>query len=342
MLENVSVVAQLDSPYKSRLGFTRIARRVASWVAFEGRPHTTKGQWFNPVVFGLLRTMSAVPGNAKLDRPIFVTGLGRSGTTILGKIFSAHPQVGFLNEPKAMWSLIEPDSDVCADYVPSGGRFRFDASDASDAKAQLARRLFSRYLSMVGAKRLVDKYPELIFRLDYVRALMPDAKLVFITRHGRDACQSIALWSTRKGKNIDSDTSQSEDWWGRDGVKWRYLMDELVKPDPRYANIAQINESELTEVERAAIEWLVTTEAGLDWEQQNPGQLIRVVYENLAQQPATVIPEMLSACELDPDEDLQAYAEEVLNPPPVRENPQLQGGVKEAFDRVLIRAGYQT
>lgn len=335
------MVAQLDDPYKSRLGAARIARRVASWAMFEGRPHTTKGQWFNPVVFGLLRTMSAVPGKPSLDRPIFVTGLGRSGTTILGKLFSAHPDVGFLNEPKAIWSLIAPDSDVCADYVASGGRFRLGANDASQTKSQLAHRLFSRYLSMVGAKRLVDKYPELVFRLDFVRALLPDAKLVFITRHGRDACQSIALWSTRKGTNSDSPDEQTEDWWGRDGVKWRYLMDELVKPDSRYAGIAGLEENGLSEVERAAIEWLVTTEAGLDWEQDNPGQIIRVVYEELATDPQTVIPAMLTACELSIDQDLLDYAGEVLNPPPLREDPELCDEIKQQFDRVLVRAGYE-
>ncbi len=336
------MVAQLDSPYKSRLGAARIARRVASWAVFEGRPHTTRGQWFNPVVFGLLRTMSAVPGTSSLDRPIFVTGLGRSGTTILGKIFSAHPEVGFLNEPKAIWSLIAPDSDVCADYVSSGGRFRLGAADASEKKSQLARRLFSRYLTMVGAKRLVDKYPELVFRLDFVRALLPDAKLVFITRHGRDACQSIALWSTRKGKNADTSDAETEDWWGRDGIKWRYLMDELVKPDPRYAEIAGLDESSLTEVERAAVEWLVTTEAGLDWDEQNPGQIIRVVYEDLANDPQTAIPAMLSACELSLDDDLLGYASEVLNPPPLREDPELCEPIKRQFDRVLQRAGYDS
>lgn len=335
------MVAQLDDPYKSRLGAARIARRVASWAMFEGRPHTTKGQWFNPVVFGLLRTMSAVPGKPTLDRPIFVTGLGRSGTTILGKLFSAHPDVGFLNEPKAIWSLIAPDSDVCADYVESGGRFRLSANDASTEKSQLAHRLFSRYLSMVGAKRLVDKYPELVFRLDFVRALLPDAKLVFITRHGRDACQSIALWSTRKGRNSDSQDEQTEDWWGRDGVKWRYLMDELVKPDSRYADIAGLDESKFSEVERAAVEWLVTTEAGLDWEQGNPGQIIRVVYEDLANDPQTVIPAMLTACELSIDQDLLDYASEVLNPPPLREDPELCDQIKQQFNRVLVRAGYE-
>jgi len=334
------MVAQLDNPYKSRLGGRRIARRLASWALFEGRPHTTKGQWFNPAVFTLLKTMSVLPGKPQLDRPIFVTGLGRSGTTILGKIFSAHPQVGFLNEPKAIWSLIAPNSDVCADYIESGGLFRLDETDASEQQAELGRRLFARYLSLTCASRLVDKYPELVFRLDFVRALFPQSKLIFITRHGRDVCQSIALWSTRKGKNVENEKEQSEDWWGRNDVKWQYLMDELVKPDPRYAAIAAIGESGFSEVERAAVEWLVTTEAGLDWEAANPGEIIRVVYEELAQRPNEVIPAMLEACELPQDDDLLGYANEVLNPPPARENPELCEAVQTEFERVLIRAGY--
>lgn len=331
------MVAQLDDAYK-QLGKARSARRIASWALFEGRPHTTKGQSLNPAIFALLKTMGALPGQPSLDRPIFIVGLGRSGTTILGKLFSAHRDVGFLNEPKAIWSLIDPRTDVCADYVKSGGEFKLDASDVTYNMPNRAKRYFARYLSLVRATRLVDKYPELVFRLDYVRTLFPASKLVFITRNGRDACQSITQWSVRKGRETSVDT---EDWWGRNNIKWHYLKAQLLAADARYHDLAAIDDADLQEVDRAAIEWAVTTEAGLDWQSQHPDEMIRVVYEDLAADPQTVLPTLFQACELPASDSALQYACEVLSAPPERDEPQLHPTVSEHFTRVMVKAGYQ-
>ena len=43
------MVAQLDKEYVE-LSKERALKRFLSYLFFEGRPHTTKGQWFNPVV----------------------------------------------------------------------------------------------------------------------------------------------------------------------------------------------------------------------------------------------------------------------------------------------------
>jgi len=94
------MVAQLDKEYVE-LSKERALKRFLSYLFFEGRPHTTKGQWFNPVVFALLRLLAKLPGDKSLNKPVFITGLGRSGTTVLGLIMSVHKDLGYLNEPKA-------------------------------------------------------------------------------------------------------------------------------------------------------------------------------------------------------------------------------------------------
>ncbi len=101
------MIAQIDREYLS-YGFARTARRLASYGLYEGRPLTTKGRFINPLVFTWLNILAALPGEPVVRQPIFITGLGRSGTTILGILLSVHREVGYLNEPKALWHVIDP------------------------------------------------------------------------------------------------------------------------------------------------------------------------------------------------------------------------------------------
>ncbi len=99
--------AQLDSLY-IRTRPTKAVSRLISYALFEGRPLTTRGRWINPLVFALSGTLKTLPQIKKVKKPIFIIGMGRSGTTILGVVMSMHRDVGFLNEPKALWHSIYP------------------------------------------------------------------------------------------------------------------------------------------------------------------------------------------------------------------------------------------
>ncbi len=90
------MIAQIDREYLT-YGLGRAARRIASYVLYEGRPLTAKGRFINPFVFAWLRMLATLPGTSKVYRPIFITGLGRSGTTILGILLSLHRDVGYVN-----------------------------------------------------------------------------------------------------------------------------------------------------------------------------------------------------------------------------------------------------
>lgn len=345
------MVAQLDPAYR-RLGPGRVIRRLASWALFEGRPHTTSGQWANPAIFAFLKTLKAFPGQPRIDRPVFVVGLGRSGTTILGKILSAHEDVAFLNEPKAIWSMVDPATDICGDYVSEGGRFVLRSTDVDDAKKTIAHKLFGRYLKLMGERRLVDKYPELIFRLEFVRSIFGDARFVLITRNGMDACQSISNWSVRKGSTAKRSSAQSsgaqssganpqlEDWWGRDNIKWHYLCDELIRSNTRYQDLATLDLDALSSVNRAALEWLITTETGLEQYENDPGDMTLIKFEDLVQDPNGSIKNLLRGCDLPPSQRVLDYAHEVLTPAPDYPALDLHPNIQVHFERVMKRAGY--
>lgn len=329
------MVAQIDRTYL-HFGTGRAARRLASYALFEGRPLTTRGRWFNPVVFGLLRSLAALPGEPRVDAPLYITGLGRSGTTILGTILSVHRDVGFLNEPKAMWHVVDPRQDLNGNYCASGGRYRLGADDAPPAARLRARRIFARYLALTGGRRLVDKYPELIFRADYVRAIFPDARFIFITRSGVDAVASVVAWSQRLGV---SRGGVVEDWWGRDDLKWRYLCEQVLLPDPDYAAAHPACAPDLDHENRAALEWIATMREGL--RQQRLGGALRFIrYENLLAEPERELRGLLGFCGLADDPAVYEFARQKLHDNPAKGWPRLHPGVASLFAQTMQALGY--
>lgn len=330
------MIGQLDKTY---LNYSKrsIAHRLVSYFLFEGRPHTTKGQWINPIVKVFLRTLASIPGSPQPDRPIYITGLGRSGTTILGKILSLHSQVGFLNEPKMMWALADPKTDVCADYEQGRGRFALNADDVPVGAAAKVQRILSRYASLTGIKRPLDKYPEFIFRTEYLKQILPNAKIVFISRNGNDAVESVAHWSQNKGVDVGE---RVDDWWGRGDVKWQYLCDQIIKVDPAYAAIDSSQLESLDHLNRAALEWVITMRQGMAAVAAMPGEIYHIKYENLVDAPEQEMTKLMEACELPLSEDVLSYSKEVLYVRPRKDKPQLEESISALFDETMTMLGY--
>ncbi|VAW65693.1 hypothetical protein MNBD_GAMMA09-3263 [hydrothermal vent metagenome] len=330
------MIAQIDSKY-SRYGLNKVIKRLVSYTLFEGRPHTTKGQWFNPVVFLLLRILNKIPCAQKLKQPIFITGLGRSGTTILGIMLSLHKDVGFLNEPKAIWRTIDSMHDINGDYIQNGGKFRLTKKDVTDDARKISSRIFSHYLSTVRAHRLVDKYPELIFRINYLLELFPDAKIIFISRNGADATHSINLWSKRLGVEVKG---RIDDWWGRDDIKWHYLRDQIILKDPDYSSIKESSSLDLDHINRAALEWVITMREGLKQLKLYPDSVIHIQYEALTKNPDQELHKLMKKCNLATDEKVIKYAKEKLYTNTPKDNPKLLPAIEKLFNETMAELGY--
>lgn len=333
------MIAQIDRDYM-RYGLVRTARRLLSYGLYEGRPLTTKGRFINPMVFAWLRTLAALPGKPMVDRPIFITGLGRSGTTILGILLSLHGKVGYLNEPKALWHVIDPRQDINGNYSLSKGRYHLTNADATEESKLHARRLFARYLRFNSAQRVVDKYPELIFRVNYVRALFPDARFIFITRSGADAAPSVVQWSKRLGVQTDSHT---DDWWGRDDIKWHYLRKQLILDDPAYSSVWAVATPDLDHLNRAALEWIVTMREGFKQQKIHGDDVIyRVSYEDLLADPVQQLERLQHWCGLTPDIAVTDYAQKRIFDNPSKTWPLLHPDVDVLFRETMIQLGYDT
>lgn len=332
------MIAQLDPLYlKTRP--TKALSRLISYAMFEGRPLTTRGQWINPLVFAHLRLEAHLPQPKPVRKPIFIVGTGRSGSTILGVVLSMHRHVGFLNEPKAMWQVIEPSGDVFGQYSPRHGRYVLDASDATAAVKRRARRIFGAYLLATGNTRLVDKFPELIFRVPFVKAIFPDARFLFLIRNGWETCSSIQSWSKRNGQSVGTET---HDWWGAAKRKWNLMLEQLAPAEPALVDIIEDLAGLSRHTDMAAVEWVVTMNAGLRAMEANPASFRMVRYESLVSNPRAELAQILDFCELDRDETFLSFGEQELRPSASHPPFDLAPAVRPSFENTMRLLGYGT
>ena len=331
------MVAQLDSSY-IRTRPWKIWSRIISYALFEGRPATTRGRWINPLVFAHFAVEKRLPIRGKIEKPVFILGTGRSGTTILGVVLSMHRDVGFLNEPKALWHAVHPDEDLVGSYSQSRAKYRLSASDATDDVIQSAHRLYNAYLSVSFARRVVDKYPELIFRIPFVKKIFPDAKFLFLTRNGWDTCHSIVNWSKRLGVKKDNET---HDWWGVNQRKWHLLINEIVMEHNDLSPYVNEMSAWTQQSDMAAVEWIVTMREGLSLLKQFPNDIQHVKYETLCSEPQKTMEKITEFLELDQNDELFfQYVNTVLQPPDVKNACSLNQKIVNPFFETMRELGY--
>ena len=331
------MVAQIDSNYiKTRP--TKLISRMISYLLFEGRPLTTRGRWINPLLFLLFAILKRIPKLKNVKSPTFILGTGRSGTTILGIVLSMHKEVGFLNEPKALWHSIYKYEDLIGSYSREKASYRLDENQATKIVIRNAQRLFSAYSTTVLSSKVVDKYPELIFRLPFVLSIFKDAKFLFLVRNGWDTCHSIQKWSQRLG--VESE-GESHDWWGVNNRKWYLLLTQIVVEHEDLAEHVDTMMSWTNHVDMAAVEWIVTMREGLKVSHEYPNEVLRIDYENLCDNPRNVIKDICKFTDLKPDNIFMDYAEKTLQPVSKKDRLELSPLIERAFMDTMRALGYE-
>lgn len=330
------MIAQLDGDYVRRRP-AKAAVRVLSWALFEGRPVTSRGHWINPIVLAWLNAVRRLPASRSDPAPVYVVGTGRSGTTVLGKVLSLHPDVGFLNEPKAMWYVVHEEDDLIGNFGRGSARYRLDAGDATREIRERARRTFGAYARLARAPRVLDKYPEMIFRIPFVREIFPDARFLFLVRDGWDTVRSMDRWSDRHGERK---AGERRDWWGVDDRKWRLLVEQVAAADGdlgrRVDELSALDDHR----DRAAVEWLLTMREGMRHLEAGDAPVEMVRFEDLTREPGATLERILAFCDLPYDETMMAYGRGELAPVPHRDAVALHPAVEAPFLETMERMGY--
>lgn len=119
----------------------------------------------------------------------FVIGSPRSGTTILGEILEAHPDMAHIYEPYYIWYYHA--NDLSTDYIPP--------QDIGEKQQRWIRRQFESFASGERKSIIVDKSPEHSFNIPILLSVFPNAKIIHILRDGRDVTLSIKKeWQKRE------------------------------------------------------------------------------------------------------------------------------------------------
>ena len=180
-----------------------------------------------------------------MSEPIaFLTGCGRSGTSILGTMIGASPSVRYLNDYFPIW--VEPFPQCDAWGLRRGTRQldnRIELTEADltgDGQEQfwdIAR------LQRRGKPLLVEKVALNNFRLRFLAALAPEAKMINIVRHGVEVARSIA-------KRIEAGQ-----WYGEHDRKWQ-LLERLARSRDLHGELDLCTNN----VARGLLEWRMSVE----------------------------------------------------------------------------------
>ena len=153
------------------------------------------------------------------ERPLFIVGCDRSGTTLLRLMITNHPQFHILHETGFLHTL-QDRSDVYGSFTAPRQRwyfirdlqthratsetYSFSAFGLTDQEAEAAladaapldfagatEALFEASASKRNASRWGDKTPRYVLHVPWLAGAYPDAQFLHIIRDGRDVAASI-------------------------------------------------------------------------------------------------------------------------------------------------------
>jgi len=231
---------------------------------------------------------------ARLDRPTFIIGCGRSGTTILGQILSRHPTFAYADERRDLWTESTPLADVWSERAQERrGTLVLDPRLARGAAGRRLRAAFATELRRAQRPRLLEKLPINAFRVPFIESACPGARYVHLLRNGLDVARSIAERCRRAA------------WYGIGDYKWHQLV-ALAEARPETRGLAARCSDDRR---RGLLEWRLSVEASLEaFTAIDPSRHLLVRYEELVASPKIVVEAILRFLELPAHPEPAAFA----------------------------------
>ncbi len=250
----------------------------------------------------------------EIDRPVFIVGTGRSGTTLFFQLLSYHPQFAWFSNythyyPRLHWlAMLSRVHDLpFADRIvrkqwrltpkpTETYRVLDDVTDSlftaprplasSDATEQIRDRFgcaVADYLRFQGKPRFVCKHTG-FGRIRFLDAIFPDALFIHVSRDGRAVANSLS----------------QVDWWtGMDFWRWGEMKPEYLR---------EYRDSGEERIVLAGITWKTLMDAiEAECGELPESRLLRVRYGDLIADTRGIIDEALRFCDLPWDERLERH-----------------------------------
>jgi hypothetical protein len=266
------------------------------------------------------------------DRPVFILGAARSGTTMLGEILSLHPDVAYWLEPKYIWR-----------YGNAGSTDDHrGAAQADKNTREYIRKKFYRFLRSENKSRFIEKTPSNVFRIAFIDKVFPEALFIYIERDGRDVCLSAEKkWTSRPSRSALYRRMTRFEIPFRDLPAYsiafvRDVIGRIVAPKkgyiwgPQFKGI-QAYRRQHSVLECCAKQWLESLESAESaLSRISDSRVLRIRYEDLQSSYNEQIKLIFDFIGLD----LSKAEKEILNYP-IQERREHSNEEKEKIDKIL-------
>jgi len=123
------------------------------------------------------------------NKPVFIVGTPRSGTTLTEQILCSHPDVFGAGELNWVSHCI----DVLPSQLSSAQSYPTCLNDMTKSGTSELALKFLKYLELLasGEDRVTDKMPANFLHLGFINILFPNARIIHCQRDPRDACISM-------------------------------------------------------------------------------------------------------------------------------------------------------
>jgi tetratricopeptide (TPR) repeat protein len=191
------------------------------------------------------------------ERPVFIVGMPRSGTTLVEQIISSHPRAAGGGELPDFTCLSEELEKM------AGGNSAFPECVATIDTDQ-ARLLAGQYLETLArispdADRVTDKMPANIDLLGLIAVLFPMARVIHCRRDPRDTCLSIFMQPLKERHSYS---------WSLDDLGHYYRQYERLTEHWRAVNplrVLEVGYEDLVDAQEEKTREIIAF-CGLDWD----------------------------------------------------------------------------
>lgn len=280
---------------------------------------------------------SRIGSNFEVQQPptLFVIGCGRSGTTVLGKMLEAHPDVHYIFEPWYLWCAVDPRLDLTNLHTSIEVSAIIDETFFStDAQVR-----FNRLFYQGESKTLVEKTPHNALRIGYLEKLVPCANYLHIVRDGMEVIESINKLATENTYRIAT-MLQYNQWWGVRFCKWEAIKRAGVS----IGYCAEEVDRLITNRQRGALEWLLSLHEVEKHRAALGQRLLEIKYDDLVTQTIDVLERIANRFDLKQDSEWLANASKMIRPRQSNNNACksfiLPRGICEEFNNYQEKYGF--
>ena len=178
-------------------------------------------------------------GYCEFNKPIFMIGCPKSGTSITARILGSHPDLATWIEAGRVWDN--------KNFYNGHSDHIWDSSDITNEDYSRIRGGFYLYKQLLNKNRIFNKHPRNSLRIKYIKEVFPDALFVQVVRHPVPVVESLSrhsesFWRSRYPYGLFCKPPQWRKFQNTPPlIKHSYQWEEILKYSTRNLNKLRTN-----------------------------------------------------------------------------------------------------